>query len=74
MTKNLGPDVQNSRGNFLNVARVVTYVRRIVYVELLNSESWYLGIRAVPLGRGVFFDPTGPKSHKLRVRKRILFW
>ena len=52
--KSLGPDVQTVGGSFLNVARAATYVGRIVYIELLNSESWYLGPRSSVGERRVF--------------------
>ena len=53
--RSLGSNVQETVwGIFLNVAWAATYVRRIVYIELLNSESWYLGPRSSVGERRVF--------------------
>ena len=58
---------------FLNVARVETYVKRVIYIELLNGKLWFRHPRS-SVGERRVFDPTGPKVLQNPGGKRVLFW
>jgi len=72
--RSLGSNVQETvRGIFLNVARVETYVKRVIYIELLNGKLWFRHPRS-SVGERRVFDPTGPKVLQNPGGKRVLFW